>query len=130
MNSERKVLIVDDAAFMRAMLKRIIREAGAYGICEAPDGETALEFYEKERPGLVLLDISMPGMNGIETLKEIRNMDREAFVIMCSAIGQEAMIREAIDNGARDFIVKPFNAEQIREALALAFQNGEPGVSG
>ncbi len=128
MNSERKVLIVDDAVFMRTVLKRIIREAGGYGICEAPDGETALELYEKEKPGLVLLDISMPGMNGIETLKEIRKTDGEAFVIMCSAIGQEAMIREAIDNGARDFIVKPFKAEQILEALALAFQNEEPGV--
>lgn len=121
MSERKKVLIVDDAVFMRSMQKRIIGGAGDFEVYEAGDGETAVELYEKERPGLVLLDISMPGMNGIETLKKIREINGDALVIMCSAIGQDIMIKEAIDSGARDFIVKPFNAEQIVDALKLAF---------
>lgn len=132
MNQEKKILIVDDAVFMRAMVKRIITGLKGYTVFEAPDGETALKIYREEKPGLVLLDISMPGMNGIDVLKGMMAEDPAAFVVMCSAIGQESMMREAVDNGARDFIVKPFKPEQIVGAIHLAFpdkseevQNGE-----
>ena len=77
--------------------------------------------YKKIRPGLVLLDISMPGINGIDALKQMKETDENAFVIMCSAIGQDSMMKEAVDCGARDFIVKPFKAEQIVQALNRAF---------
>lgn len=119
---ERSVLIVDDALFMRMMLKRIITGAGDYRIYEAPDGETALELYRQYRPQLVLLDISMPGINGIEVLKRIRESDPQACVVMCTAIGQESVIMEAMDNGAADFIVKPFLPEVIRSVLGHAFE--------
>lgn len=119
--SEKRVLIVDDAVFMRSMQKRIITGAGDYEVYEAADGDEAIELYSKVRPGLVLLDISMPGINGIEALKKIKEIDGEAFVIMCSAIGQDSMMKEAVDCGAGDFIVKPFKAEQIIQALNRAF---------
>lgn len=112
----KKILIVDDALFMRTMLKKILRENGYQDLIEAADGNEACELYQKEKPGLVLLDISMPNKNGIDALREIREWDQEANVIMCSAVGQEAMILEAIQTGAADFIVKPFKPEQIIQA--------------
>lgn len=121
MRKEKTVLVVDDAAFMRNMLKRVIEGAGSYTVAEAPDGETALRLYEEICPGLVLLDITMPGINGIEVLKQILQKDPDACVVMCSAIGQEQMIREAVENGATDFIVKPFKPEQIEAALIKAY---------
>lgn len=117
---EQSVLIVDDALFMRMMLKKIIAGEGGYCVYEAPDGETALELYRQHRPQIVLLDISMPGMNGIEVLKCIREADPQAYVVMCSAIGQESMIMEAINSGAASFIVKPFLPEHIIKALENA----------
>ena len=117
---EQGVLIVDDAMFMRMMLKKIIAGAGSYRVYEASDGESAMELYRGHRPRVVLLDISMPGMNGIEVLKQIRQEDQQAYVVMCSAIGQESMIMEAMDNGAADFIVKPFLPEHIIKALENA----------
>ena len=96
MSGEKWVLIVDDAAFMRSMLKKVIAGENGFRVLEAPDGAQALKLYQEYRPGLVLLDISMPGMNGIEVLKELKKRDPMAFVIMCSAIGQESMIREAL----------------------------------
>ena len=113
--SEKKVLIVDDAVFMRSMQKRIIAGSGDYEVYEAADGEEAVALYKKIRPGLV------PGINGIEALKQMKETDENAFVIMCSAIGQDSMMKEAVDCGARDFIVKPFKAEQIVQALNRAF---------
>lgn len=113
----KKILIVDDALFMRTMLKRILNEAGFFDIVEAEDGEAGCEVYDKTHPDLVLLDISMPKLNGIEALKVIRKVDPNAKVVMCSAVGQEAMIVEAIENGAAEFIVKPFKKEQIIEAV-------------
>lgn len=121
MIKEKTVLVVDDAAFMRTMLRRVIEEAGAYTVEEAQDGETALSVYAKKRPGLVLLDISMPGIDGIEVLKQIMQKDPDACVVMCSAIGQERTIKDAVENGAADFIVKPFKTEQIAAALAKAY---------
>lgn len=121
MKEEKSVLLVDDAAFMRSMLKKVIQSEENCRILEAPDGEHALRLYDEYHPGLVLLDISMPGPDGIEVLKTLKSRDPNAFVIMCSAIGQEIKIKEAIESGASDFIVKPFNPEQIKAALRKAF---------
>lgn len=114
---EKKILVVDDALFMRTMLKRILNEAGFADIVEAADGEAGCAAYEETHPDMVLLDISMPKMNGIDALKAIRKGDPDAKIVMCSAVGQEAMIIEAIENGAADFIVKPFKKEKIVEAV-------------
>lgn len=121
MSREKTVLIVDDAMFMRSMLKKVIAAAGDYTVYEAGDGQAAIAAYEERHPGLVLLDISMPGMNGIDVLKALKQRDGDSCVIMCSAIGQERMIKEAVENGAADFIVKPFGAEQIAAALKKAY---------
>ncbi len=122
---EQGVLIVDDAMFMRMMLKKIIESEGKYHVYEAPNGPEALTAYCRYRPRTVLLDISMPGMNGIEVLKCIREVDPHAYVVMCSAIGQESMIMEAMDNGAADFIIKPFRPEHIIKALENAPEQQE-----
>lgn len=125
----RKVMIVDDALFMRTVLRKALSGANVQ-VLEAPDGPSAIRMYEEQRPGLVLLDISMPGMNGIEVLKMIRDLDPEACVVMCSAIGQESMILEAVNSGAADFIVKPFKNEQILAAVELAFSGQSNGGKG
>ncbi|PNV62197.1 two-component system response regulator [Clostridium sp. chh4-2] len=117
---DKKILVVDDALFMRAMLKKVLNEAGFDQVIEAVDGEEADLVYEKEKPDLVLMDISMPKLNGIEALKRIKKRDPEALVIMCSAVGQEAMIIEAMDAGAYEFIVKPFKPEQIIRSIKAA----------
>jgi len=117
---DKKILVVDDALFMRAMLKKVLNEAGFEQVIEAVDGEEADLVYEKEKPDLVLMDISMPKLNGIEALKRIKKRDPEALVIMCSAVGQEAMIIEAMDAGAYEFIVKPFKPEQIIRSIKAA----------
>lgn len=111
------VMIVDDALFMRSMLRRALEGARDLDVIEAASGSEAVEKFKSERPGLVLMDISMPGMNGIEALRAIRHVDEGACVVMCSAIGQENMIAEAIEAGASSFIVKPFKPEQILAAV-------------
>lgn len=112
-----KILVVDDALFMRVTLRNILNANGYEQVLEAKDGEEALKVYEQERPELVLMDISMPVMDGIEALKNIRRIDEKAIVVMCSAVGQEAMILEAVQSGASDFIVKPFEPEHIVMAV-------------
>lgn len=111
------VLIVDDAAFMRMLLKDILIKNGYQIAGEAPNGYKAIEMYKSERPDIVTMDITMPEMDGIQALKEIRAFDPSARVIMCSAMGQQAMVMDAIKAGARDFIVKPFQAERVLEAV-------------
>ena len=111
-----KILIVDDASFMRMMLKDILSKEG-YAIIEAVDGKDAVEKYKIEMPDIVTMDITMPNMTGIESLKEIKKLDSHAKVIMCSAIGQQNMVIEAIQAGAKDFIVKPFEAERVKNAI-------------
>lgn len=111
------VLIVDDAAFMRMVLKDILSKNGYQVIGEAPNGLKAIEMYKNERPDVVTMDITMPEMDGIQALKGIRAFDPSAKVIMCSAMGQQAMVMEAIKEGAKDFIVKPFQAERVLEAV-------------
>ena len=113
----KRILIVDDAAFMRMMLKDILTKNG-FEICgEASNGKDALEKYKELNPDLVTLDITMPDMDGLTALKELRNIDNDVKVIMCSAMGQQAMVIDAIQAGAKDFIVKPFQAERVLEAV-------------
>lgn len=112
-----KILIVDDAAFMRMMIKDILTKNGYDVIGEANDGQQAVEKYKELSPDLVTMDITMPEMDGITALKEIRKYDPNAKVIMCSAMGQQAMVIDAIQAGAKDFIVKPFQADRVLEAI-------------
>lgn len=113
----KRVLVVDDAAFMRMMIKDILSKNGYEVVGEASDGAQAVEKYKELQPDLVTLDITMPEMDGIAALKQIRAIDPQAKVIMCSAMGQQAMVIEAIQAGARDFIVKPFQADRVLEAV-------------
>ena len=113
----KKVLIVDDAAFMRMMLKDILTKNGYEVVGEAENGNKALEKYKELKPDLVLMDITMPEVDGISALKNIRKEDGNAKVVMCSAMGQQNMVIEAIQSGARDFIVKPFQADRVLEAV-------------
>lgn len=112
-----KVLIVDDAAFMRMMIKEILTKNGFNVVGEASDGAQAVEKFKELSPDLVTMDITMPEMDGITALKEIRKFDSSAKVIMCSAMGQQAMVIDAIQAGAKDFIVKPFQADRVIEAI-------------
>ena len=112
-----KILIVDDAAFMRMMLKNILIEAGHEVVGEASSGVDAVAQYAALKPELTTLDITMPEMDGIQALKEIRNINPEAKCIMCSAMGQQAMVIKAIQSGAKDFVVKPFQADRVLAAV-------------
>lgn len=113
----QRILVVDDAAFMRMMIKEILTKNGFDVIGEAQDGAQAVEKFKELRPDLVTMDITMPELDGIGALKQIRAMDPNARVIMCSAMGQQAMVIDAIQAGARDFIVKPFQADRVIEAI-------------
>ena len=112
----KSVLICDDAAFMRVMIKDILTKNGYDVAGEAENGLKAVEKYNETKPDLVMMDITMPEMDGIQALKKIKEADAGANVIMCSAMGQQAMVIEAIQSGAKDFIVKPFQAERVLEA--------------
>ncbi len=112
-----KVLIVDDAAFMRMMIKDILTKNGYEIVGEAENGIKAVEKFQELRPDLTTMDITMPEMDGISAVKEIKKIDENAKVIMCSAMGQQAMVIEAIQSGARDFIVKPFQPDRVLEAV-------------
>ncbi|WP_405102177.1 response regulator [Oceanobacillus sp. FSL H7-0719] len=116
----KKVLIVDDAAFMRMMIKDILSKNGYEIVGEAQDGAQAVEKYKELEPDLITMDITMPEMDGITALKEIRKINPDATVIMCSAMGQQAMVIDAIQAGAKDFIVKPFQADRVLEAIQKA----------
>ncbi|MCI9337959.1 MAG: response regulator [Lachnospiraceae bacterium] len=113
----QNVLICDDAAFMRMMIKNVLTKGGYNVVGEAENGAKAVEKYKELSPDLVLMDITMPEMDGIQALKEIKKMDGGAKVIMCSAMGQQAMVVESIQAGAKDFIVKPFQEDRVLEAV-------------
>ena len=113
----KNILICDDAAFMRMMIKDILTKNGYNVAGEAENGLKAVEKYQETKPDLVLMDITMPEMDGIQALKKIKAIDANASVVMCSAMGQQAMVIESIQSGARDFIVKPFQAERVIEAV-------------
>jgi two-component system chemotaxis response regulator CheY len=112
-----KIMIVDDAAFMRMMIKDILTKNGYEVVAEAADGAQAVEKYKEHQPDLVTMDITMPEMDGIAALKAIKEINASAKVIMCSAMGQQAMVIDAIQAGAKDFIVKPFQADRVLEAI-------------
>ncbi|WP_292486872.1 response regulator [Methanohalobium sp.] len=112
-----KVMIVDDAAFMRMVIKDILTKNGHEVVAEASDGTESVEKYPELKPDLVFMDVVMPTMEGTEALKKIMDMDSEAKVIMCSSIGQQSVVKEAIDIGAQDFIVKPFDADKVMEVV-------------
>lgn len=114
----KRVMVVDDASFMRMMIKDILIRNGYEVADEASNGMEAVEKYFEVKPDLVLMDITMPEMDGLQALKEIRKRDSNAQVVMCSAMGQEAMVMDAIRSGAVDFIVKPFQADRILQTLA------------
>ncbi len=113
----KRVLIVDDALFMRTMLRDIFVEAGWQIVAEAENGEQAITEYHTHLPDLVSMDIVMPGLGGIDALKKILNNDPDARIVVCSALGQKNLILEAINAGAKDFIVKPFQSAQVLEVV-------------
>ena len=113
-----RVLVVDDAMFMRAMIRDILVNSGAYEVVgEAANGGEAVEQYKAVRPDIVTMDIVMPQMDGIEATREVLKVDSKAKIVMCSALGQEALVIESIAAGAKDFIVKPFSAEKVLKVL-------------
>ena len=114
------VLIVDDLHFMRTAIRDILEDGGISVAGEASNGRECLEFYLRNPVELVLLDITMPVMDGLETLRRLKKYDRDAAVVMCSAMGQDSYIIRSIQLGARDFIVKPFKPERILSAVRKA----------
>ena len=113
-----KILVADDSAFMRNIIKNIIIQNGITDITEAQDGQEAINKYKEVNPNLVFMDIMMPNKTGLEALKEIKKADSNANIIMCTSVGQEKIVQEAVENGAEDFIVKPFKPEDIQEVLS------------
>jgi two-component system chemotaxis response regulator CheY len=114
------ILIVDDLAFIKIVLRDIIEKAGFRVVGEASNGEQAISMYQDTRPDVVLMDITMPGMDGLTALKKIREIDEAARVIICSALGQQQLIVQALQLGAKDFIVKPFQPQRVVSALKKA----------
>lgn len=113
----QKIMITDDAAFMRMLIKDTLSKNGYTETIEAVDGQNACEVYAAEKPDLVFMDITMPNKTGIEALAEIKKSDPMAKIVMCSAMGQEAMVVEAIKLGAIDFIVKPFKPDRLLQVV-------------
>ena len=117
------ILIVDDVSFVRTVQKDILEKAGHKVIASASDGEEAIKLYEEYKPDLVIMDISMPKMNGLEAMKRILDKDPNAKVVICSAIGQEQVILRAIQAGAKDFIIKPFKPDRFLSAIEKALES-------
>lgn len=120
-----KVMIVDDAAFMRTVLRRIFENAGFKEIVEAPDGLQAIRLYRKEMPDLVTMDITMPEMGGLESIRQIMQINPKAMIIVCTALGQKEVVLDAIKNGAKHFLVKPFDAETVMGKVRLVMNLNE-----
>ncbi len=114
---KRRILIADDASFMRQMIREIIEMEDYEVVAEAIDGVQAVELYQERRPELVTMDIVMPKRSGLDALKGILELDADARVVMCSALGQETLVMEALQAGAKDFIVKPFKPESVLSTL-------------
>jgi two-component system chemotaxis response regulator CheY len=113
----KRILITDDALFMRVTLKNILTQSGYEVVGEAANGKEAVELYQSLKPDLVTMDITMPEMDGIQALKEIKALDPAAVIVMCTAMGQKNMVVEAVQSGAKDFIVKPFQPDRVVEAV-------------
>lgn len=122
---DKKILICDDAAFMRMMLKDIMKRIGYSEVYEAENGKKAIEKYIEFKPDLVFMDITMPEMDGIEALKKIIANDKNAAVIMCAAIGQSPLAVETMKNGAKDVIFKPYNIERVKEIVNKTFEKSK-----
>ncbi len=118
-----KVLIADDAAFIRMKLKKVLEELGLQ-VVEAANGLEAVKQYQERKPDLVLMDISMPEMDGLNALKAIMEADANARVVMVSALGQESIVMQALQIGAKDFVVKPFQPDQIKQVVQRWLPNG------
>lgn len=116
-----RILVVDDAAFMRMMLRNILEKGGYEVAGEASNGFEAIERYREVRPDVVTMDITMPKMEGIQAVRSIKQIDPNAKIIMCSAMGQQSLVADAILAGAKDFIVKPFLEERVLAAIAQVF---------
>ena len=112
-----RVLVVDDAIFMRRMISEILEENGMEVVGEADTGASAIKLYAELKPDLVTMDIIMPEMNGIDAVKEIIAIDSQARIVMCSALGQQALVQEAMAAGAKDFLIKPFNPSRVVEVV-------------
>ena len=119
----KKILLVDDAAFMRKMIKDTLSKSGYTDLHEAVDGADAVEKYSELHPDLVIMDITMPNMDGLEALKTIRAKDGNANVVMCSAMGQESMVMDAVRSGAKAFIVKPFKPDRVLKTVTTILGN-------
>jgi two-component system chemotaxis response regulator CheY len=115
--TDKTVMIVDDTSYTRVVMRRILEPEGFTVVAEASNGDEAVEMYSKYRPMIVMMDIIMPGKDGIQALKEIRQIDPQSNVVMCSSLGQEKMLTKAISLGARDYIVKPLRADRVLAAI-------------
>ncbi len=119
----KRVLVVDDAAFMRMMIKNILVDGGFEIVGEAENGRDAIDAFRDLKPDLVTMDITMPEMDGIDAVKAVLDIDKDAKIIMCSAMGQQAMVIDAIQAGAKDFVVKPFKPDRVLAAIGKIFNN-------
>ena len=122
----KRILVVDDSSYMRGVIKKILKANGYTDILEAPDGDSAVNLFNKERPDMVLLDIVMPVKSGIDALRAIRASDPQARVVMVSAVGQDVIIKEALAMGASGFIIKPFDESEVQGAVQQALGEGPP----
>ncbi|MFD1037888.1 response regulator [Virgibacillus byunsanensis] len=120
-----RILVVDDANFMRLTLASILKRENHEIVGEAENGEEAVKQFEKLKPDLVTMDITMPVMNGIDALKAIKQLDSEARIVVCSAMGQQKVVVEAIELGAKDFVVKPFDENRVLETVSRVLNESE-----
>src|SRR4028119_2324030 len=119
----KRILIVDDSFYMRTMLKNMLTDAGYQVVGEAANGQQALEMATETKPDLITLDVILPDNTGLDVLKGLRQQAPDSKVVMCSAVGQEVIVNEAIENGALAYIVKPFSEERVLEIVGAALQN-------
>jgi two-component system chemotaxis response regulator CheY len=119
----KRILIVDDSFYMRTMLKNMLTDAGYEVVGEAANGEQALEMAAATKPDLITLDVILPDNTGLDVLKNLRQSQPDSKVVMCSAVGQEVIVDEAIENGALAYIVKPFSEEKVLEIVGAALQS-------
>lgn len=122
---KNRILIVDDSFYMRTMLKNMLTDAGYEVVGEAANGQQALEMATNTKPDLITLDVILPDNTGLDVLKGIRQEQPDVKVVMCSAVGQEVIVNEALESGATAYIVKPFSEEKVLEIVSSALQNSE-----
>lgn len=122
---KNRILIVDDSFYMRTMLKNMLTDAGYDVVGEAANGQQALEMAASAKPDLITLDVILPDNTGLDVLKGIRQNDPDVKVVMCSAVGQEVIVNEALESGASAYIVKPFSEEKVLEIVGGALQDAE-----